>query len=240
MGNNTGTKFDFSRYPWPPSGNITSTRFVTDGEYVAEGAFRVCYLGKDTVTGQPIVLKKFIEHNSMEEKYWTEDIQASREAQRFAKQFNAEVKSSKQIRFIEPVVYECSSNICAPFLKGEKILVEPFLGKDAYVKFNSNSGWENEDCGFTMAAFSHFTYHSSGGEMLVCDLQGVKTEDGYILTDPAICSVRQAFGSTDIGESGIRSFFANHQCTELCKSTWRRHGSPKQYRRVIMGTTFLL
>jgi hypothetical protein len=240
MGNNTSTPFDFSRYSWPPSGNITPTRFVTEGEYMAQGEFRACYLGKDTVTGQPVVLKKFIKHTPMEENNWTADIQASREAQRFAKLFNAEIKSSKQITFIVPIVYECSPNICTPFRKGEKVLVEPFLGKDAYEKFNSNSGWENKNCGSTMAAFSHFTYHSSGGKMLVCDLQGVKADDGYILTDPVICSVQQAFGITDCGEEGIRSFFANHDCTELCKSTWRKHGSPKQYKKVIKGTTFLL
>jgi hypothetical protein len=240
MGNNAVAPFDFNRYKWPPAGNITPTRFVTDGGYIAEGSFRVCYLGKDTVTGQPVVLKKFKKHNSMEEKYWKEDIQASREAQRFANQFNAEISSSKPIRFIVPIVYECSSNICEPFLKGEKILVEPFLGKDAYDKFNTNSGWENENCGSTMGAFSHFTYHISGGKMLVCDLQGIKKDDEYILTDPVICSVQEAFGVTDCGEDGIRSFFANHQCTELCKSTWKKHSSPKQYRKVIVGTTFLL
>jgi hypothetical protein len=240
MDNSVGIPFDFSRYSWPPPDNITPTRFVTQGEYVAKGSFRYCYLGKDIVTHQPVVFKKFIEHSPMEEKYWTEDIQASREAQRFAKLFNIEIKSSKPITFIEPIVFQCSSNICTPFQIGEKVLVEPFLGKDAYVKFNSNSGWENKNCGLTMAAFSHFTYHSSDGKMLVCDLQGVKTDDRYILTDPAICSVQQAFGITDLGEDGIRSFFADHECTELCKSTWRKHGSPKQYKKVIVGTTFLL
>jgi hypothetical protein len=240
MGNNAIAPFDFNRYNWPPAGNITPTRFVTNGEYIAEGTCRLCYLGKDTVTGQPVVLKKFKKHIPKEEIFWTKDIQASREAQRFADHFNAEMKSSKPIRFIQPVVYECQSNVCAPFLKGEKVLVEPFLGKDVYNKFNSNSGYEDKNCGSTMAAFSHFTYHISDGKMLVCDLQGVKREDEYILTDPVICSVQQTFGVTDVGEEGIRSFFANHECTELCKSIWKRHGSPKQYRKVIMGTTFLL
>lgn len=238
MGNNTGA-YDFSRHSWPPSGKITAARFVSEGKYIARGSFRICYLGKDTVTDQPVVLKKFIKHNAMEEKYWTEDIQASKVSQEFANKFNAEIKSSKRIRFIQPIVSECSSNICEPFVKGEKILVEPYLGESVYIKFNSNSGWENKDCGLSMAAFSHFTYHNSNEKMLVCDLQGVKLDDEYILTDPVICSVRREFGITDLGEAGIRSFFNNHQCTELCRSTWKKHKSPKNYPNVIIGTTFL-
>ena len=156
MGNTSGA-YNFNQYSWPPPGKITCERFVTDGEYIAKGSFRVCYRGKDTVTGQPVVLKTFIEHNPMEETYWTEDIQASRVAQEFAKQFNTEMKTSKPIRFIQPVVYECPSNICKPFVKGGKVLVEPYLGENIYKKFNSNSGWESTECGLSMAAFSHFT-----------------------------------------------------------------------------------
>ena len=240
MGNISATSFDFDSHTWPPSGNISSTRFITQGEHISDGSFRACYLGKDTITGQPIVLKKFRDYSPLEEKYWTEDVQASRESQRFANLFNKEIKSSKPITFIVPIVYDCSSNICKPFRAGEKVLVEPFLGKDVYQKFNSNSGWQDKSCGLSMPAFSHFTYHQSGGTMLVCDLQGVKINDRYILTDPVICSIKRAFGITDLGEDGIRSFFANHECTDLCQQTWKKHGSPKQYRKVIMGTTFLL
>ncbi len=104
----------------------------------------------------------------------------------------------------------------------------------------SNSEYGNKSCGSTMAIFSHFTYHNSGGTMLICNLQRVKTNNGYILTDPVICSVQGVFGVTDIGDNGIPSFFASHDCTESCKTTWRKHGSPKPFQKVIMGTTFLL
>ena len=208
MGNSTVTSFDFSRNTWLPSGNITAGRFITKGEYVAEGTFRLCYLGEDTTTGQPVVLKKFRDHFPKEEKYWTEDIQASREAQRFAELFNAEMKSNKPVTFIQPIVYQCPSNICKAFQRGEKVLVEPFLGKEAYIKFNSNSGWENKDCGFSMAAFSHFTYHISNGRMLVCDLQGVKTNNEYILTD------RECILFHDVEHSRIDSGTASNSIPE--------------------------
>ena len=239
MGNVNDIPFDFSRSSWPPSGDIGPARFLTYSKYVSKGSCRLCYLGKDTVTEQLVVLKRFKEDIKDKEKQWRLDIEASKEAQRFAKQFNMELKSSKPITFIEPIIYKCPSSISAPFQAGEEVLVEPYLGKDRYEKFNSNSGWVNESCGSSMAAFSHFTYHNSSGKKLVCDLQGIKIGDKYILTDPAICSVHRDFGMTDVSEDGIRSFFASHQCTDLCKSTWMKHTSPKQYSKVIMGTTYL-
>jgi hypothetical protein len=196
-------------------------------------------MAKDSITNQPLVAKKFRDSNPLHERFWSEDINASQEAKRFAVLFNEEMQSSKPLQFVLPIVDECTSNISLPFIAGEKILVEPFLGKDVYQKFNSNSGWENKECGLSMGAFSHFTYHISSGKMLVCDLQGVKKDNAYILTDPVICSLNRSFGITDLGEDGIRSFFANHDCTGLCRSTWRKHGSPKRYRNVIRGTTYL-
>jgi len=35
-----------------------------------------------------------------------------------------------------------------------------------------------------MQALSHFTYHISGGEFVLCDLQGGLSSDGAIITDP--------------------------------------------------------
>ena len=55
---------------------------------------------------------------------------------------------------------------------GTKYLVEPYI-RD-YTKFTSNGGWinDNDPDAEAMEAFSHFTYHRSGGSMIVCDLQG--------------------------------------------------------------------
>jgi hypothetical protein len=52
-------------------------------------------------------------------------------------------------------------------------LVEPLIR--CYTKFNSNSGWIDDNDDWTvraMAAFSHYSYHRSGGSLVVCDLQG--------------------------------------------------------------------
>ena len=64
------------------------------------------------------------------------------------------------------------------------LLVEPLIAGQ-FTKYNNN-------CGFvdfvakraTPHAFSHFTYHFTKGNLLVCDIQGV----GDIYTDPQIHS----------------------------------------------------
>lgn len=238
MDKNAGAPFRFDRYPWPPLGRIPPGRFVTNFKRVGDGSFRICFLGEDTFTGQPIVLKQFKERHAMQNKCWENDIRVSVIAQRYAVRFNAIMKTSKRIRFIRPIINEWRARERAPFHQGEKALVEPFLGTN-FAKFNSNSGWESASHGDSMGAFSHFTYHISRGRTLVCDLQGVRTIHEYILTDPVICSLDQKFGITDLGEDGIRSFFANHKCTSLCEPFWRKHSSPKSYSRVNQHTKYL-
>ena len=72
--------------------------------------------------------------------------------------------------------------------------------------------------------FSHFTYETSGGRSLVCDLQGVwNAADGFVLTDPVIHHVsrygtrRHKNGGTDKGAQGVLSFFRSHTCGDLCR-----------------------
>jgi len=96
-----------------------------------------------------------------------------------------------------------------------------------FQKFNSNNGWTgNEDP--ILDAFSHWTWTSSNGDFLVCDLQGIRGEPGnirlsgrdqhyYMLTDPCINSKEQEFGMNDLGQAGISAFFARHRCNYVCR-----------------------
>lgn len=43
----------------------------------------------------------------------------------------------------------------------------------------------------------------SGYQAVVCDLQGVITDDRFLLTDPAVNSLEQLFGNTDCGKQGM-------------------------------------
>lgn len=51
--------------------------------------------------------------------------------------------------------------------------MEPFV--ETFEKFNSNTGWAphtGEHWSEAMQALSHFSYHASHGQLLLCDLQG--------------------------------------------------------------------
>lgn len=103
---------------------------------------------------------------------------------------------------------------------------EPWVN-GTFSKFSNNCGYFVEDHD-VLQAFSHWTHHITKGHLLVVDLQGVQRADGYILTDPAIHTgdvvaidkdgdyyVR--FGNTNLGEEGMKEFFASHKCNSICK-----------------------
>jgi hypothetical protein len=73
-------------------------------------------------------------------------------------------------------------------------------------------------------AFSHFSYDITKGYLMVCDLQGVVTEDSrgkptLLLTDPAIhCDLHLRFGKTNHGSDGTKAFFNKHVCNDFCRA----------------------
>lgn len=113
---------------------------------------------------------------------------------------------------------------------GEWIVAEQFL-YGVYTKWLSNNGWVNSEVGLSLTAFSHWTWVKTGGQVLVCDLQGVRDNPkGYWLTDPAIHSPQQEYGNTDLGNVGIHNFFDTHKCTKCCNDLgihkkWPQRGS---------------
>lgn len=78
-------------------------------------------------------------------------------------------------------------------------------------------------------AFSHFTVHESGGQICVCDLQGV---GGTLFTDPQIHAKGGGFGDGNLGSGGIASFLQTHQCNEICKAI----GLPEPERKPRAGS----
>jgi len=102
--------------------------------------------------------------------------------------------------------------------QGQKNFVEPYIND--FQKFNSNSGMaigpEGPTWSSVMQALSHYSYHVSGGQYVLCDLQGgiVKSECEFngnaILTDPVILSRDREYGITDLGLEGISTFFGRY------------------------------
>ncbi|KAL4480403.1 hypothetical protein ABPG74_020919 [Tetrahymena malaccensis] len=102
------------------------------------------------------------------------------------------------------------------YKEGDLISLEQYL-EGEYRKFNSNSGWSDENYPL-LQAFSHFTYYNSGGQEILCDLQGVDQIESQTiqLTDPAILSIRQRFGDCDIGYQKLQYWIKNHKCNHIC------------------------
>ena len=71
------------------------------------------------------------------------------------------------------------------------------------------------DC--ILPAFMHWTWVQNQGQEMIADIQGVRIPGGgYKLTDPAIMSTTNKYGSTDTGVEGMAMFFLNHKCSNHC------------------------
>ncbi|KAE8343271.1 hypothetical protein BDV24DRAFT_173014 [Aspergillus arachidicola] len=106
---------------------------------------------------------------------------------------------------------------------------------------NSNTGWNDDSrtWGEVMQALSHFSYHISGGNYVLCDLQGGIYQHELVLSDPVILSRTREYGVTDLGLDGISSFFSQHVCNDFCRPNWTQPANPVQSFRPVHGTTMI-
>lgn len=106
---------------------------------------------------------------------------------------------------------------------GGKTLVEPFL--PMFNKFNSNTGVSTFQHK-APDALTHFSYHFSKGEKLLCGLQG-QVADGvvnvrYTFSGVSVCSMERSHGETDMGPAAMEEFFRTHKCSEFCSPGWKK------------------
>ena len=216
--------------------NLTSQNVsLNRSERLGEGAFRIAYAGTyigGNRNNQDAVCKCFKnQYKPLEAEFFQYDYRVADRAIEFAEEWNAMCEYGKEILMTKGDIKRIGNTL---------YLVEPLIRY--FTKFTSNNGWiaSEDDEGWTvlaMEAFSHFTYHRSGGQMIVCDLQGRyrynqyrKDKCRFELTDPAICSRRRSYGPTDLGEKGIESFFANHYCNRFCHADGNHWASPRARR----------
>ena len=205
----------------------------------ASGAFR--WVAKGVYTegkraGEDCVCKWFKTGGVMESHFYDTDLAACNQAIHLITKWNAKRFVDRMIKINLPEVWTFDSNSGRNWA-GRKVLQEPFI--EQYQKFNSNTGWSDDSLPWprVMQALSHFTYHVSNGQNLLCDLQGGIYSDGAVLTDPVVMSVNREYGPTDLGSTGISSFFSHHQCNEFCRSEWRKPRDRQQYHSKTAGTT---
>jgi Alpha-kinase family len=223
--------------------NLTSDNVNIHSEVLlGEGSFRKCFAGTyvgGNRNGQEAACKRFkSEYRYEEDEFFSQDFKIIEQTIMIATDWNEFCDQGKEI-----LVNKGSIHICS--VSGIKYLVEPLIRN--YEKFTSNSGgigdtdlWDVR----CMEAFTHYSYHRTGGSMIVCDLQGRHKFDKYAnsksrfeLSDPAICSRARHYGPTDLGEKGIDSFFASHKCNEFCQAHWARpSGRPRHWFPQTLGT----
>ena len=209
-----------------------------------KGAFRYCYKGKvKDLDGDEIVTNDFpsgecvvkvYKDNSFTQDYLLDFI-GSQYAYEQALLFNNLIRIPNKINFVLP--YAGSVHLLAGFKlfglfkvstndeskryisPNMKVAIEPFLnGK--YIKFSSNSGYENPDFDAFIPAFSHFTWIYSKGTRVVLDVQGIFNNGKYYLTDPACQSLEQIFGLSDLGAMGLCKFILCHKHNNICQD-WK-------------------
>jgi hypothetical protein len=231
-------------YPSAARTNLTSHDVAIHSNKIGEGAFRVCLEGTfvgGNRNGQAAVCKRFKPHlRHLEDEYFMNDFSTIDLVVKVADKWNSWCQRGWEIVVNRGSIHHSRSGI--PYL------VEPYI-RD-YDKFLGNNGWIGcNSCWKVriMEAFVHYSYHVSGSSnFIVCDLQGQYkhnrrnfSKSRFELTDPAICSRHRGYGMTDLGEKGIDSFFANHQCNEFCQGDWARPTNPYQWFPRSQGTSMM-
>lgn len=110
-----------------------------------------------------------------------------------------------------PIELEQSWTMCEPVLPNYH----------SFRKYNNNCG--NIDPSIECEipnCFSHWTWCASAGEICIVDMQGVLDDNGtFLCTDPQVQHQNIGrYGRGNLGENGIASFFAGHDCGPLCHS----------------------
>ncbi|KAK4108291.1 kinase-like protein [Canariomyces notabilis] len=207
----------------------------------AEGAFR--WVAKARYSdgdrrGQQCVIKWFKTGVVFEEDYFTLDIKAVDKALEIVNRFNQLNIVNKTIKINVPQVWRITRSHRSNLI-GSRHLIEPFIQN--YQKFNSNTGWNDDTRHWArvMQALSHFSYHISGGNYVLCDLQGGIYQNEVVLSDPVILSRNREYGVTDLGPEGISSFFSQHCCNEYCRPNWTQPANPQEFYRHVRGTTMI-
>eukprot|EP00731_Ephydatia_muelleri_P021257 Em0013g984a len=202
----------------------TSFASKSFAEGTSRRAYRAMRWTPPEKRGQKAVVKEYKDDYTWAQSDWDTAVRTYEKAKNLADSFNIASSGTHfpPIHMIDCDIQKVSSksNEGRPKL-GEWVMVEDFLEGD-FQKYISNSGWVKPRCFSeypSMPAFAHWSWVHTGGSLMVCDLQGVRYDSMYVLTDPAILSLEGGnYGSTDLSLVGMGLFFLSHQCTDVCRS----------------------
>ena len=203
-------------------------RATFESQKFAEGRFRNAYKGTWTNPpgrrGRKCVVKEKKDTYTWNPTDWDTSVKIQKKAQELAGSFNFSLKPSHPVSFTKVDVLKVveSNPLSGPRLH-ECVLVEDFI-PGSFKKWCNNYGFISDEAkttAITMPAFMHWSWVHTGGEMMVADLQGVRGDDGYTLTDPVILSTTGTYGATDMGVEGMAMFFIHHECNGICNGLSR-------------------
>jgi len=144
-----------------------------------------------------------------------------------ADKFSVDQKSGKKVRFLE-------SHVAVPQHGAKPFNLEDALPASEFRRFSNNIGWWEPDADEVLMRFMRWTHDVTEGHMMVADLQGVRTTDGFTLTDPCIlCADVTRFGSGNLGPRALQRC-ATSLAARLdappndapCDFTWTMETSP--------------
>lgn len=205
---------------------------------IGSGVARVAYRGRivsstppgGSQVGRQCVVKVFKDEYARNYDQWVPDLVAHKRAVKMAESFNRmrlNLTPRRSIQVLTPLIAKVDTlggfyllwmwNVgpASNVRENEYVSLEPYLDGH-WQKWNSNAGWCDESAKL-LQAFSHWSACKSGFEYLLCDLQGVMRGDVYMITDPAIHSLDQIHGPTDLGVVGMEKFFGGHKCNFMCQ-----------------------
>jgi len=114
-----------------------------------------------------------------------------------ADEFSIEQESGSKVTFLE-------SPVVVPLDGSKPFNLEDALPAAEFRRFSNNIGWWEADADELLMRFMRWTHEVTEGHMMVVDLQGIKTDDGFILTDPCIlCADVTRFGSGNLGPRAL-------------------------------------
>ena len=225
----------------------------------AEGRFRRAYMGTHTAppekAGQKCVVKEHKENYTWKASDWDTTLEVHREAQRLAKEFNKFSQTNYPISFTDVGVQQVikSQPDTTPKLN-EYVIVEDYIPGD-FKKWLNNYGYVSDEVSFalSMPAFAHWSWWYTNGEKMIADLQGVRGDMKYTLTDPVLMSGTvdgRNYGCTDTGVEGIAMFFLNHKCNSFCDNLprptlaslgipqWQIQSVTQQLQQIMNATAY--
>ncbi|CAF0853645.1 unnamed protein product [Adineta steineri] len=200
----------------------------TDGEIkialnpFAKGSLRFAFYGQflnDDSYFIDVVFKELANADSKANTFivYQEHLEIQAIAQFLAEQFN--IEQQRIFRNFLPIIY-ADAHLVQQKLNPTKIYQVERRMHQEWHKWNNNSGGVSlNEYSTILQAFSHWTYHITSGRLMVVDLQGVKVDCAYLLTDPALhCEDLLRFQKTrtNLGIKGMHQFFRTHICSDVC------------------------